>query len=176
MQIRTYLDKDLPAIAEIYNEAIALGGVTMDQDAYTLEDIAAIVKKFNHRETILVAQKEDLVIGWGIIKRYSDRPGYYVCCETSIYFSFSSTGKGYGHSLQSALLEKVKAFGYHHVVAKILATNPQSIRFHQRFGFEMVGIQKEIGYHQGKWLDVAILQLIFPEIVPNASKQIDKKY
>ena len=174
MQIRTYLDKDLKAIAEIYNEAIALGGVTMDHYDYAPEDIATIVKKFNHRETILVAQKDDLVIGWGIIKRYSDRPGYDVCCETSIYFSFSATGKGYGHSLQSALLEKVKDFGYHHVVAKILATNPQSIRFHQRFGFEIVGIQKEIGYHQGKWLDVAILQLIFPDIVPIISDQAGK--
>ncbi len=166
IKIRTYLPEDLAIIASIYNEAIALGGVTMDQKAYTPDDIATIVSKFNHRETILVAQKEDQVIGWGIIKRYSDRPGYYVCCETSIYFSLSATGQGYGSSLQSALLKQVKAFGYHHVVAKILATNPQSIRFHQRFGFEMVGTQKEIGYHRGRWLDVVIMQLIFPDIVP----------
>ena len=72
----------------------------MDIHAYDRQDIAAIVKKFNHRETILVAEQDDRVIGWGIIKRYSDRPGYLVCCETSIYLSFSATGKGYGHSLQ----------------------------------------------------------------------------
>ncbi|MGK7895205.1 MAG: N-acetyltransferase family protein [Xenococcus sp. (in: cyanobacteria)] len=166
MQIRTYLPSDFKAIADIYNEAIALGGVTMDIHAYSADDIAAIAKKFNQRETILVAQKDEQVIGWGIIKRYSDRPGYLVCCETSIYLSFASTGNGYGHALQNALLEKVKDFGYHHVVAKILVTNPQSIKFHQRFGFEMVGIQKEIGYYQDKWLDVAIMQLIFPEITP----------
>ena len=81
----------------------------MDHHAYASDDIAAIVKKFNHRETILVAQKEERVIGWEIIKRYSDRPGYYLCCETSIYFSLASTGKGYGHSLQNALLEKGKS-------------------------------------------------------------------
>ncbi len=172
IQIRTYLQTDFKAIADIYNEAIALGGVTMDHHAYSQDDIAAIVKKFNHRETILVAHQDNRVIGWGIIKRYSDRPGYLVCCETSIYLSFDSTGKGYGHSLQNALLEEVKNFGYHHVVAKILVTNPQSIKFHQRFGFEIVGIQKEIGYYQGKWLDVAILQLIFPEIMPISEYQI----
>ena len=174
MQIRTYLKTDFQAIADIYNEAIVIGGVTMDVHAYSSDDIATIVKKFNHRETILVAQKDERVIGWGIIKRYSDRPGYYVCCETSIYLSFSSTGKGYGHSLQNALLEKVKTFGYHHVVAKILVTNPQSIKFHQRFGFEIVGIQKQIGYYRGKWLDVAILQLIFPDITPILSQNADK--
>ncbi len=166
MQIRTYLQKDFQAIADVYNEAISLGGVTMDIHDYSAADIAAIAKKFNQRETILVAQKDEQVIGWGIIKRYSDRPGYLVCCETSIYLSFASTGQGYGHSLQNALLEQVKDFGYHHVVSKILVTNPQSIKFHQRFGFEMVGIQKEIGYYRDKWLDVAIMQLIFPEIKP----------
>ena len=170
MQIRTYIKTDFQAIADIYNESITLGGVTMDFHAYSQDDIAAIVKKFNHRETILVAQKDDRVIGWGIIKRYSDRPGYYVCCETSIYLSFNSIGKGYGHALQNALLEQVKAFRYHHIVAKILVTNPQSIKFHQRFGFEIVGIQKEIGYYQGKWLDVAIMQLIFPYIKPILSQ------
>jgi len=167
MQIRPYLTKDFQAIADIYNEAIALGGVTMDIHPYQPQDIAAIVKKFHDRETILVAQQDEQVFGWGIIKRYSDRPGYLVCCETSIYLSFAATGRGYGSLLQNALLEKVKAFGYHHVVAKILATNPQSIKFHEKFGFEMVGIQKEIGYYQGKWLDVAIMQLIFPDITPH---------
>lgn len=166
LQIRAYSETDFQAIADIYNEAIALGGVTMDIHLYAAEDIAAIAKKFNQRETILVAQKDEKVIGWGIIKRYSDRPGYLVCCETSIYLSFALTGNGYGNILQQALLEKVKDFGYHHVVAKILVTNPQSINFHQKFGFEMVGIQKEIGYYQNKWLDVAIMQLIFPEITP----------
>ena len=170
MQIRTYLNADFRAIADIYNEAIALGGVTMDIHPYSVDDISAIVKKFNKRETILVAHKDEQVIGWGIIKRYSDRPGYQVCCETSIYFNFAATGQGYGQTLQQALLEKVKTFGYHHVVAKILVTNPQSIKFHQKFGFEIVGIQKEIGYYREKWFDVAIMQLIFPDIMPDIDK------
>ncbi|ELS03243.1 sortase-like acyltransferase [Xenococcus sp. PCC 7305] len=170
MKIRNYLPTDFQEIADIYNQAIALGGITMDIHPYTAQDIGAIAAKFNRRETILVAEQDTQVIGWGIIKRYSDRPGYLICCETSIYLSFASTGQGYGHSLQHALLEKVQAFGYHHVVAKILATNPQSIKFHQRFGFEIVGIQKEIGYCQGKWLDVAIMQLVFPHITPQVGK------
>ena len=173
MEIRTYLARDFQAIANIYNESITLGGITMDHHAYSQEDIAAIVAKFNQRETILVAQKDKQVIGWGIIKRYSDRPGYLVCCETSIYLGLQSIGQGYGYALQNALLEKVKVFGYHHVVAKILATNPQSIKFHQKFGFELVGIQREIGYYQGKWLDVAIMQLVFPDIAPLFSQNVN---
>lgn len=162
IKIRGYVPQDSQAIADIYNEAVLQGGITMDCEPYPASKIQTLVAQFNPRETILVAQTDLGVIGWGIVKKYSDRPGYYPCCETSIYVQFSETKKGYGHILQTALLEQVKAFDYHHVVAKILAGNQGSIKFHQQFGFELVGIQKEIGFYQGQWYDVAIMQLLLP--------------
>lgn len=166
VQIRTFIEKDLAAITDIYNEHIADGGSTFDGYPYSIDDFKSIVNKFNQRETILVAQKEEKVIGWGSIKRYSDRLGYRVCCETSIYFYKSETGKGYGSVLQITLLNQVKKFGYHHIVSKILGCNQKSVKFHQKFGFEIVGIQKEIGFSQGKWQDIVIMQLIFPDVPP----------
>ena len=48
-------------------------------------------------------------------------------------------------------------------MAKILAVNETSIRFHRRFGFEIVGQQRAIGYLNGRWYDVVILQRILDE-------------
>ena len=163
MLIRRYTPKDFQAIAEIYNEAITQGVITMDCAPQSAEDVKSLAEKFHDRETILIAERDNRAIGWGVIKRYSDRPGYDLCCETSTYLTFEETRKGYGSRLQKALLKQVVEFGYHHVVAKILAANPGSIAFHQHFGFEIVGIQKEIGFLQGEWRDVVILQLILPE-------------
>ena len=160
IKIREYVPQDAQAIADIYNEAVFKGGITMDCEPYSPGKIQSIVDRFNHRETILVGEIESHTVGWGIVKRYSDRIGYRPCCETSIYLRFSETQKGYGQTLQSALLKQVKAFDYHHVVAKILAANQGSIKFHEKFGFAMVGIQKEIGFYQGQWHDVAIMQLL----------------
>ncbi|NEP09797.1 MAG: N-acetyltransferase [Symploca sp. SIO2C1] len=162
LTIRLAEPKDYGAIASIYNEAIAYGGITMDTQFYTAQDIQAIVQKMNHREALFVAELPEKTIGWGIIKRYSDRLGYQVCCETSIYLTFSKIGKGYGKALQQVLIKKVANYGYHHIVAKILAANQGSIRFHQQFGFEIVGIQKEIGFMNGTWHDVVIMQYILP--------------
>ncbi len=160
LKIRNYLFQDCQAIANIYNEAVLKGGITMDYEPLSAEHFQDLVQKFNLRETILIAENHNGVVGWGIIKKYSDRPGYRVCCETSIYLKFSETNQGYGYTLQTALLEQVKVFNYHHVVAKILAGNQGSIKFHQKFGFELVGIQKEIGFYQEQWHDVAIMQLL----------------
>ncbi|MGF1515339.1 MAG: GNAT family N-acetyltransferase [Elainellaceae cyanobacterium] len=162
LTIRPVEPADYPAIAAIYNESIAQGGITMDCTPYAPENIQAIVQKMTERELILVAVVEQQVIGWGIVKRYSDRLGYQLCCETSIYLTFSKLRRGYGWRLQTALMEQVRAYGYHHIVAKIVAENQSSIHFHQQFEFTIVGVQKEIGFAQGAWRDVVIMQRILP--------------
>lgn len=162
LTIRLALPEDFAAIAAIYNQAIAHGNITMDCDEYTAATVGAVVKKLGDRGALLVATQTDRVIGWGIIKEYSDRAGYQVCCETSIYLDDQETGKGYGNYLQTVLINWVKTFNYHHIVAKILADNAGSIRFHQRFGFEIVGVQKEIGFLNGRWHDVVIMQRLLP--------------
>ncbi|NJM65861.1 MAG: N-acetyltransferase [Acaryochloris sp. RU_4_1] len=164
--IRPSLPADYGAIAAIYNEAISTGSITFDTQPFAAEDIQAWVDKFCDREGLLVAERDHRILGWGLIKQYSDRPGYRVCCETSIYLTLAARGKGYGRLLQTTLLEKVAALGYHHVVVKITATNHSSIAFHQKFGFERVGIQKEIGHVADRWQDVAIMQLILPQVPP----------
>lgn len=172
LTVRPATQKDYGAIAAIYNEAIAQGSITMDTEPSTAESIQASADKMTDREIFLVGELETnpnpdqstekevqkQVVGWGVVKRYSDRIGYQFCCETSIYLSFSVIGKGYGHLLQSALMKQVRAYNYYHIVAKILAVNQGSIRFHQRFGFEIVGTQKKIGFINDTWHDVVIMQ------------------
>lgn len=175
--IRPAQPSDSEAIAAIYNESVAAGNATMDREPWSGNNVRTKLATAGDREAWLIAEQpatwqpqtapQQTVVGWGAIKTYSDRWGYRVCCESSIYLSLNSTGQGYGSKLQAALLAKARDLRYHHVVAKIMAANQSSIRFHQRFGFEIVGCQKEIGYLNGRWHDVVILQLIFPEVIPD---------
>ncbi|MEO0374719.1 MAG: N-acetyltransferase family protein [Cyanobacteria bacterium P01_A01_bin.17] len=154
--------QDYSAVASIYNQAIATGGMTFHEQELSADYIQRWVEGFCDRESLLVLVYNDQVLGWGVVKQYSDRTGYRFCCETSIYLDSTETGKGYGSILQKALLQKAVELNYHHIVLKIVASNQGSIRFHERFGFEIVGIQEEIGFTHGRWHDVAIMQLILP--------------
>ena len=58
------------------------------------------------------------------------------------------------------IIAKCKELGYHHLVAKIFATNKASIAYNQKLGYEIVGTQREIGYVDGRWQDVTIMQLL----------------
>ncbi|MEL7085839.1 MAG: N-acetyltransferase family protein [Cyanobacteria bacterium J06597_1] len=165
LAIRHCQPSDYQAIADIYNESISAGRSTMDVHPVGPEKFQTIHENLGDREVLFVAETER-AIGWGAVRKYSDRYGYRVCCETSIYLTLSETGKGYGSQLQKELLKAVEEFSYHHVLVRIMAVNQESIRFHEKFGFEQVGTLREIGYFSDRWHDVTIMQLVLPHVMP----------
>lgn len=147
-------------IADIYNEYILLGNATMQDSLYDGEKIKSWVDHFNDRERLYVLKKENTVIGWGIIKKYSDREGYRFACETAIYLTQSELRKGYGSLMKRFLITQCKSLNYRHLVAKIFATNTASIEYNLRLGYAIVGRQKSIGFKNGKWMDIVIMQYL----------------
>jgi len=159
--VRTATDADTERIAVIYSESIMARDSSMDTEPVTTAAMQEKLRQLGPRETILVVEPDEGgVAGWGIVKTYSDRPGYAVACESSVYLDRSLTGKGYGSAVQQELHRFCRQAGYHHIVVKIWANNERSIAMHARNGFEMVGVQREIGRVDGQWRDIAIMQNI----------------
>ncbi|MEL6537651.1 MAG: N-acetyltransferase family protein [Bacteroidota bacterium] len=148
------------AIAEIYNEAIRKGNATMEETLKSEEDIAGWIEKFHARERLYAQVREGVVVGWGILKRYSDREGYRFACETAVYLRQTETRKGYGSAMKRHLIDEARSMDYHHLVAKIFAVNESSIEYNRQLGYTIVGTQKEIGFKNGQWMDVVIMQLV----------------
>ncbi len=178
-------EQDAAAIAEIYNQSIAAGDATMDGVDKTAQDIRSWLAAFSKRETILVFEQPQheqppesaspgsgKIVGWGIIKRYSDRHGYRFACETAVYLRRDQVGRGLGTRMKHALIDRCKLYGYHHLVAKIFADNKASIGYNLKLGYEQVGVQREIGWKNGQWKDVAILQLILDDIAPGIPEDL----
>lgn len=151
---------DFPLIAQIYNESISLGKATMDETLKTADDIAHWVKKFHDREKLYVIKENFTIIGWGIIKRYSDREGYRFTCETAVYLTAAKLGKGYGTLMKKHLISVCKSLNYKHLVAKIFANNKSSIIYNEKLGYTIVGTQKHIGYKNNQWQNVVIMQYL----------------
>ena len=160
MKFRIANITDAHSIMEIYNEHIDKGNSTMDQRPKTLGEIEDWFNGFWDRELIVLLEDINNVLGWGIIKRYSEREGYSKACETAIYLRSAETGKGYGTLTKKWIIEKCRELGYHHLVAKIFSSNTASIEYNKKLGYELVGEQKEIGFANGQWQDVTILQLL----------------
>ncbi len=165
LTLRDATPDDAAVIVEIYNASIAAGGATMDQDLKSAAGVRQQMAAFSPRETILLLE-DDQVLGWGIIKKYSDRSGYRFCCETAVYLRRELTGRSLGTRIKLALIERCRRYGYHHLVAKIWATNVASIEYNKKLGYEVVGTQREIGFAAGHWQDIVILQLVLDDVPP----------
>lgn len=160
MRIQEATPADYSTIAAIYNEYIKLGNATMEEKIHSEKDIVAWVKKFNEREKLYVMKTEKGVIGWGIIKRYSDRNGYRFAAETAVYLTANEIGKGYGSQMKKFQIEECKKLKYGHLVAKIFAKNKASINYNLKLGYTIVGTQDRIGFRNNEWQSVTILQLL----------------
>ena len=160
--VRGAESRDLESIARIYNQSILARDSTMDLVAKDADDFGALVATMNDRECLLVLEAGGEVEAWGILKKYSERPGYRHACETSVYVDRRRVGRrtGTGSALQEELMRCCRKYGYHHVVAKIWADNVISIRMHEKHGFERVGVQREIGFVDGRRVDVLVMQLL----------------
>jgi|GEM_PF-2221157 len=159
--IRAATEADAETIADIYNESIRAEDSTMIDQPIDGEEILGHMRMFSAKEGYFVMEQGEYMVGWGVIKRFGKGPAYEYTGETSIFLRRSETGKGYGTKLKSYVLDQCKAFGYHHLTARVWASNSVSIEYNKRFGYEVVGIQKEIGFMRGEWQDIALLQLVF---------------
>lgn len=157
---------DWAQMAFIYNEAILSGRSTMDLIPVDPSYFRKLTDGFTYRECLLIAKHAGQVAGWGIVKQYSDRPGYALACETSVYVAERFHGQGIGGALQSAVIQRAWRFGYRHLVAKILAINETSILFHHHFNYQISGIQNKIGFLNGIWHDIVIMQCLLTDEQP----------
>ena len=77
-----------------------------------------------------------------------------------MYVSRQHAGLGIGRTLMDHLIERARSSGFHSMIARIEASGQASLALHRACGFEMVGIERQVGRKFGKWLDVASMQLM----------------
>jgi L-amino acid N-acyltransferase len=158
VQIRTARLTDAEAIRGIYNRAI-LTVATFDMEERSLDEQQQWLAMRSGAHIALVAADEGgTLAGFASLSPYRDRPAYRTTVENSVYVDQSFQGKGVGKALMSALVDAARDHGFHSVIARIVSSNAASIALHRAVGFEIVGVEKEVGRKLGRWLDVVVMQ------------------
>ncbi len=151
---------DLPAIAEIYNDAVLNSTATFDTEPATLEETEQWLRDRSHPYAVLVAARGDEVVGWAALKAFASKPAYRFTVENTVYVRTDMQGGGIGALLLARLLEVAADNGFHVVIARIAEGNPTSERLHRRLGFRRVGVEREVGRKFERWLGVVVMQKV----------------
>jgi phosphinothricin acetyltransferase len=160
-EIRKAVPLDVPAITEIYNEAILTTTATFDIKPKTVASQRNWFKVHGKRNPVLVAVVDGKVVGWVSLSEYSARCAYADTVELSLYIKEVFRNQGVGKRLMTAVLAEGQKAGLHSVISRIAGGNDISIHLHKQFGFQDVGVMKEVGNKFGKLLDVYIMQKMF---------------
>lgn len=151
--------RDAEAIRAIYNPEVLEATVTFDIEPRTLEQqIAWIDEHAGGHPAIVAVDGTGSVAGFASLSPYRPRPAYASTVENSVYVRRDCQGKGVGRLLLTELLEAGRRHGFHAVIGRIVGGHEASIALHAACGFELVGVEREVGRKFGKWLDVAVMQ------------------
>jgi phosphinothricin acetyltransferase len=152
---------DAEAIRAIYNLEVMTATSTFDLVPRTLEDqVAWLEERSGAFSAIVAVDTDDVVVGFASLSPYKERAAYRTTVEDSVYVERGRNGQGIGRTLLSHVVDVARASGFHAVMARIEAGGTASRAVHARCGFELVGIEREVGRKFNKWLDVAVMQLV----------------
>jgi phosphinothricin acetyltransferase len=156
--IRRAVPADVPAITEIYNEAILTTTASFDTQPKTIAERTQWLASHDERHPILVALCDGQVVGWASLTKWSDRPAYDDTAETSFYVKSEFRGQGIGRRLKQAIVEEARRLKFHTLIARVAAESHESLHLNESLGFVHVGTLREVGRKFGRLLDVHILQ------------------
>jgi phosphinothricin acetyltransferase len=149
---------DVPAIAEIYNEAILTTVATFDTEPKSLEDRIGWFQSHDERHPVLVAVVDGRVVGWASLSPWSERRAYDDTAETTLYVRSSHRGRGIGRRLNEEIIAEARRLRFHSLIARVTESSRESIHLHEIAGFELAGTLRQAGRKFGQFLDVHLMQ------------------
>lgn len=162
-RIRPAATADLPAINAIYNEEIRTGVATWDEEPWTVEAREQWFAEHDPMEPVLVAEVDGEIAGFAYLSWYRPKAGYRYTRENTLYIHPAYQRRGLGARLLEALIEQARSRRIRALIAQIETSNEASIALHERYGFVRLGIERQVGYKFGRWLDAQPMQLLLPD-------------
>jgi L-amino acid N-acyltransferase YncA len=185
-RLRLAAASDAEAICRIYNQGIEDRIATLETDLRTPEERRQWLANRGPRHPVIVAEvvepdglstypkpgraslgppseRADLtapatIVAWASLNVFNAREAYRFVADISVYVERESRGKGAGRVLLENLVELGRQHGYHKLVLAAFPFNAGGMALYAKLGFRTVGIYREQGQLDGKWIDTVIME------------------
>ncbi len=158
--VRAASESDMGSVRDIYAHYVLHSLATFEETPPTIEEMLA-----RRRTSVdlglpyLVAEAEAKLLGFAYAAAYRPRPAYRFAIEDLVYVADGFGGGGIGSALLGELIAACEKGPWRQMVAIVGdSANSASIALHRRFGFQLAGTLRSIGFKHGRWVDTPILQ------------------
>jgi len=160
ISVRPATIEDAPAIMAIYNVEVQNHVSTFDLVPRTLDEQRRWLTERSGAFSAVVAVLDGEVVGFASLSPYKERAAYRTTVEDSVYVSRDHPRLGIGRALMEHVVGVARNSGFHSVIGRVEASGTASRGLHEACGFELVGVERQVGRKFNRWLDVAVLQLL----------------
>jgi L-amino acid N-acyltransferase YncA len=157
--VRDARAEDNDQIAAIWNHEALWTDATTDSEPRDARAQREWLERHTGAYPALVAAAAEEVRAYGSLSPYRAKPAFARTVEDSVYVARGHRGAGLGTLILGALVERARALGCHSMLARITSKNTASIRLHERQGFRIVGVEREVAFKLDGWHDVVLVQL-----------------
>ncbi len=157
--VRDFEARDVPPANALTNHFIVHTTTHFGAAPAADEDFEALWEKGRGRFPWLAAEVDGRFAGYAKAGVWRERDAYARTAEVGLYVADGLRGRGVGKGLYAELLGRLRAGGFHTVVAGVTLPNEASVRLHEAMGFTPVGVFREVGWKFGAWRDVGFWQL-----------------
>jgi phosphinothricin acetyltransferase len=158
--IRKVTLEDAAAIAPIYNYYVENTNITFETEPVSVAEMQDRIATISKQYPYFVYESEGIVVGYCYVNQWKKKYAYHHTAETTVYLAPGFQGKGIGRALMQHLIEALKSTSVHALIACLTVPNPESVRLHERLGFEKVSHFKSVGRKFDRWIDVEDWELV----------------
>lgn len=157
--VRDARPEDNAQIAAIWNHEVLWTDATTDSEPRDAGAQREWLARHTGDYPAVVAVAGDEVLAYGSLSPYRPKPAFALTVEDSVYVARGHRGAGLGSRVLATLIARARELGRHSMLARITSGNGASIRLHAKHGFRVVGVEREVAFKLGRWLDVTLMQL-----------------
>jgi len=161
--IRLAAISDSESILRIYEPYITDTAITFEIEVPSLSGFSDRIQGIAKEYPFLVYEIDDKVVGYAYASKHMERAAYAYDVNVSIYVASEYHGSGIAYKLYERLFILLKKLGYKNAYAIITEPNIKSLKFHDKFGFTLIGTHHKTGYKFGQWHDVTWLEKTISE-------------
>jgi len=156
--VRPATAADADAICRIYNQGIEDRVATLETELRTPAERRQWLANRSPRHPVIVAETNGEIVGWGSLNVFNPREAYRFVADFSVYVERTWRGRGVGRVLLEKLIELARAHGFHKMVLSAFPFNPHGMALYEKLGFRTVGVYREQGLLDGKWVDTVVME------------------
>jgi L-amino acid N-acyltransferase YncA len=158
-RLRLAMASDAEAICRIYNQGIEDRIATLETELRTPDERREWLASRSPRHPVIVAEDDaGEVTAWASLNICNAREAYRFVADVSVYVERRWRGKGAGRVLLEQLVELGRQHGFHKLVLAAFPFNAAGMALYERLGFRTVGIYREQGQLDGKWVDTIVME------------------